>query len=201
MLFKKDSSKTPAAIKGLGLETWYSSLDEKNVMKLSRYIEKADISSKFVFFTSVAEAALADDNPRFAVFMCQQSYEVVDMTDYETFQMNEILIDAYIGAARYDDAKAACNANLEAYPKIKDQLLADNGGAVPKKLNFRNRYIDVVVGVESAYDHAFEMLEKYYEMGLIDAEELEYRRNSLKTHRLQRLFDGVYTYRPTGEDR
>lgn len=201
MLFKKDSKKAPAAIKGLGLEAWYSSLDEKNVMKLSRYVEKADTSSKFAFFTSVAEAALADDNPRFAVFMCQQSYEVVEMSDYETFKMTEVLIDAYIGAARYDDAKAACNVNLEAYPKIKDQLLADNGGVVPKKLNFRNRYIDVVVGVESGYDHAFEMLDKYYEMGLIDAKELEYRRNSLKTHRLQRLFDGVYTYRPTGEDR
>ena len=43
------------------------------------------------------------------------------------------------------------------------------------------------------------MLDKYHEMGLLNDEDLEYRRNSLKVHRLQRTFDGVYTYRPKGE--
>jgi len=200
MRFKKDGG-IPVSVKELGLEEWYSSLDDKNLMKISRYIGSADTGSDFGFFSSIAAAALADDNPRFAVFMCQQSYEVLDMSDYEMFRINELLIDAYIGDSRYEDAKAACNANLEFYPSIKDELLVDNNGEIPKKLNFRNRYIDVVVGIESAYDHAFEMLEKYHDMGLIDSEELEYRKNSLKTHRLQKLFDSVYTYRPTGEDR
>ena len=44
------------------------------------------------------------------------------------------------------------------------------------------------------------MLKKYNEMGILSDEDLEYRTNSLRTHRLQRVFDGVYTYRPKDED-
>ncbi len=199
MLFKKES-KAPESIKNLGLNTWYSSLDDKNRMKLSRYIESADASSKLSFFMSITSKALEDDNPRFAVFMCQQAYEVLDLADYEMFKVNELIIDAYIGDQKYEDAKAACNANLELYPKIKEEFLKDNNGVLPKKINFRNRYIDIIIGIDSAYDLGFEMLDKYNQMGLLDDEELEYRRNSLRTHRLQKLFDSVYTYRPVGED-
>ena len=199
MLFKKESNR-PEQIRTVGLESWYSALDDKNRMKLSRYIETADVSSKLSFFISIIDKANGDDNPRFAVFMCEQAYQVMDLTDYEMFRINELMIDAYIGAGRYEDAKAACNSNLELYPKIKDQFLADNGSVLPKKINFRNRYIDIIIGIDCAYDLGFEMLEKYNQMDLIDDTELEYRKNSLRTHRLQKLFDSVYTYRPEGED-
>ena len=58
----------------------------------------------------------------------------------------------------------------------------------------------MIVGVEYQYDLAFEMLEKYNKMGLLSDEDLEYRRNGIKTHRLQRTFDGVYTYRNKGSE-
>ena len=83
--------------------------------------------------------------------------------------------------------------------KIREQLKADNGGGIPEKLEFRNQYINVIVGVESNYDLGFEMLKRYNEMGILSDEDLEYRTNSLRTHRLQRVFDGVYTYRPKDE--
>ncbi len=199
MLFKKEP-KAPESIKTLDLTEWYTSLDDKNRMKLSRYIDSADSGSRFSFFTTITKKALEDDNPRFAIFMCQQAYEVMDLTDYQMFQVNELIIDAYIGDAKYEDAKAACNANLELFPKIREDFLEDNGGVLPKKINFRNRYIDVIIGIDCAYDLGFEMLDKYNQMGILDDDELEYRKNSLRTHRLQKLFDSVYTYRPEGED-
>lgn len=199
MLFKKED-RTPSAVTDLKLQGWYKKLDDKNRMILARYVDGADAASQYSFFKSVAEKALEDNNPKFTVFVCQECYSIVEMDKYETFKLNEVLIDAYIGAQRYDDAKAACDANLALYPEIKEQFLADNNGVLPQKINFRNRYIDIIIGVESAYDLGFEMLRKYNEMGLITDEELEYRTNSLKTHRLQRVFDGIYTYRPVGED-
>ena len=71
---------------------------------------------------------------------------------------------------------------------------------MPEVLQFRNMYINVIVGIESNYDLAFQMLDRYNQMGILSDEDLVYRRNSLTTHRLQRLFDGVYTYRPKDED-
>lgn len=189
----------PEQIVDLKLEDWYSSLSDADRMRLARYIGKADVSSAYALFSSMIDGALADENPKFAVFLCLQVYDICDMDDYEMFLINEKLIDAYIDSERYEDAKAACDANLELYPVIRERLLSDNGGMLPKRLNFRNRYIDVIVGVDAAYDLAFDMLRKYVDMGLLDEEEYGYRYESLKTHRLQRIFDGMYTYRPKGE--
>ena len=190
----------PQQIVDLKLKDWYSSLSDADRMKLSRYLGKADTSSDYAFFSSVIDEALTDENPKFAVFMCLQIYDMCDMDDYQMFLINEKLIDAYIGAERYEDAKAACDANLKLYPLVKERFISDNGGVLPKKVNFRNRYIDVIVGVDSSYDLAFDMLKTYKDMGLLDDCEYDYRINSLKTHRLQRIFDGLYTYRPEGED-
>ncbi len=186
----------PKQISDAGLKKWYLSLNDGDRMRLSRYLNDADTSSAYGFFSSVIGKALADENPKFAVMLCVQAYDVCDLDDYQMFLINEKLIDAYIDSERYEDAKAACDANLGLYPKIKDKFIADNGGILPKKVNFRNRYIDIIVGVDSSYDLAFSMLDKYKEMGLIDSEEYVYRVNSLKTHRLQRIFDSVYTYAP-----
>ena len=198
MLFRK-SAEVPAKIREAKIESWYSKLGDQDRMKLSRYLESADGSSHYAFFSSTTDAALADENPKFAVTLCEQAYGF-ELTDYQKFCMNERLIEAYIGAARYDDVKAACAANFDMFPSIRDELVRENG-CIPKKLNFRNRYIDIIVGVDSSYDLAFEMLEKYNKMGILDDDELQFRVNSLKTHRLQRVFDGVYSYRPANEDR
>lgn len=198
MLFKKDN-KVPDEIKKVNLESWYKGLDDAWKMKLSRYVAGADVSSQIGFFTSLVDKAIADENSKFAVDLCNAVYENIEMNDLQKFKVNERLIEAYFASERYEDVKAACEVNFNLFPAVKEQLSAENGGTVPDKLYFRNRYIDVIVGIDSSYDLAFEMLEKYNEMGILSDEDLHYRKESLKTHRLQRIFDGVYTYRPVGE--
>jgi hypothetical protein len=197
MLFKKQD--VPGQVKAVGVEKWYDKLDDSDKVKLKRYLEKADASSQFDFFISIVRAAIAEENYAFAVKMCQDAYSF-PMSDMQRFTVSEELIDALIGTERYDEAKLACESNLKLFPNVREEVMAVNGGTLPKKLNFRNRYIDVIVGIESNYDKAFEMLDVYLDMGLIDKEEHEYRVNSLRTHRLQRSFDGIYTYRPVGKD-
>ena len=198
-MFKKDG-KVPAEIKKTKLEGWYSGLDDKNRIKLSRYIDGSSVSSRYDLFTDMINKALADENNEFAVTLCEELYSNVDMTDYQRFKVNELLIVAYYGAERYEDVKAACDTNIDLFFKIEDELKKDNGGNVPEVLQFRNQYINVIVGIESNYDLAFQMLDRYNQMGILSDEDLVYRRNSLTTHRLQRLFDGVYTYRPKDEE-
>ena len=197
-MFKKDS-KTPAEIKKAKLEDWYSGLDDQSKMKVSRYLQGVNVSSSYAFFTDMIGRAIADENYQFAVKLCIDAYENVPMTDYERFKLNELLIVAYCMCDRNDDAKVACETNYDLFPKIKDELIAENNG-IPEVLQFRNWYINVIVGVESNYELGFEMLKKYNEMGILSDEDLEYRTNSLRTHRLQKCFDGVYTYRPKDED-
>ncbi len=197
-MFKKDG-KVPAEIKKTKLEGWYSELDDRNKLKLSRYIEGSPVSSKYDLFMHIIRKALDDENNDFAIFLCDSVYSDVEMTDYERFKVNELLILAYYGAERYDDTKAACETNYDLFPKVVEELKKDNNGDVPEVLQFRNQYINVIVGIESNYDLGFQMLERYNQMGILSDEDLVYRKNSLTTHRLQKLFDGVYTYRPKDE--
>lgn len=198
-MFRKDG-KVPAEIRKAKLEDWYSGLDDQSRIRISRYLEGVNTRTPFDFFMDTVRRSIADENNAFAVKLCEDAYAFADMTEYQRFLLNELLIDAYFGCERYDDTKAACETNYDLFPKIREQLKADNGGSIPEKLEFRNQYINVIVGVESNYDLGFEMLKRYNEMGILSDEDLEYRTNSLRTHRLQRVFDGVYTYRPKDED-
>ena len=198
-MFKKDG-KVPAEVKKAKLEDWYSSLDDQGKIRASRYIAGADCSSAYGFFLDMIGKALADENSAFAVKLCEDAYKFVNLSDYQSFVINESLIVAYFESNRNDDAKAACEANFDLFSKVRDEIVSNNGGSMPETLQFRNYYINIIVGVESNYDLAFQMLDKYNEMGILSDEDLVYRKNSLTTHRLQKLFDGVYTYRPKGED-
>lgn len=187
----------PAEIKAVGLEKWFSELSDQDRIRLGRYLPNAEGSSGIEFLMSLIEVSLADENYSFAIMLCQDAYDL-EMTDIQAFLVNEDLIDAYIGAERYADAKAACAANIELFPKISEEYIRMNNGELPTKINFRNRFIDILVGVESDYDSAYEMLDTYFKMGLLSEEDLKLRKQSLKIHRLQRSFDGIYTYRPAG---
>ena len=191
-------TEIPSKIVKLDLTDWYGKLSDTDKVKMNRYLDKADDSSAFAFFLSMIKAASADENYKFGLMLCIATNDLT-LNAYERFQINEEFIDVLIGRKMYDDAKNVCDINLTIYPIVKDMVLAANGGVVPEKLNFRNRYIDLIVGIECQYDKAYEMLDKYCEMGLISEEDLAYRKNSLMTHRLQRTFDGIFTYRPKGE--
>ena len=192
-MFKRD---VPPEVASAGVSKWYSSLDDQNKVRLGRYLKDCDTSSKISFFSSVAELSLKDENFKFASVIGDT--HGLKMDAYEEFMFNELMIDAYIGTERYDDAKRLCNTNLEMFPKIESEYRKDNNG-IPQRMNCRNRLIDVLVGVEVNYDQAFIELERFFKMGLIDREGFDYRVQSLKVHRLQRTFDGVYTFRKKEE--
>ena len=188
------TSEIPVKVEEAGLVEWYQTLSDLDRVKLRKYIDKVDSASKFAFFISLIRAALADENYRFGVSLCIATSPMA-FNAYERFLINEEFIEALVGREMYEDAKNVCNINLQLFETVRDVLAQDNGGNIPERLVFRNRFIDIIVGVEYQYDLAFEMLDKYNKMGILSDEDLEYRRNGIKTHRLQRTFDGVYSYR------
>jgi tetratricopeptide (TPR) repeat protein len=162
-------------------------------VKLERYLKNADPSSAHSFLSSAAKLALDEENYAFAITLCEECLDRV-LSDIRRFDVRELLIEAYIGAKRYDDAKAVCEKNLSLYPVVSKKIILRNHGSIPENMACRNRYIDVAVGIESGYDEAFKLLDRFLEMGLISGEDYRLRKQSLKIHRLQRSFDGVYTY-------
>jgi hypothetical protein len=192
VIFKKDAV-IPKEISNAGVKAWYSSLSDQDKNRTSRYLPKAETSSPYRFFISVAAAAENDENHAFSASLCEQCLSL-GSTEMERFVASELLIEAYIGAKRYNDAKLLCESNLSLFPSLSSELMKENGGSLPQKLNCRNRYVDILVGVESGYDDAFALLDRFLKMGLISKEDHAFRKQSLKIHRLQRSFDGVFTY-------
>lgn len=195
-MFKR-SRDVPEQVSAAGLGKWYASLDDQSRVKLGRYLGNMESDSPVSFFVSVMEKALEDENYPFAAFLGESALGE-KMSDLQRFILTEHLIEGYIGSGMYDEAKGASYRNLDLYPKVKTDLISIDG-KIPEKMNCRNRLVDVLVGVESDYDTADKLLDRFYEMGLITKEDLDYRRQSLRVHRLQRTFDGVYTYRPKGQ--
>lgn len=189
----------PVKVEEAGVVDWYSTLSDLDRVKFRKYIDKVDPSSRFAFFISVIRAAVADENYRFGVSLCVAT-SPMSFNAYERFLINEEFIEALIGRGMYDDAKNVCDINLQLFESVRQDLIDDNGGTLPERLAFRNRYIDIIVGVECQYDLAFEMLDRYNGMGILSDEDLVYRKNGIRTHRLQRTFDGVYTYRSKGSE-
>jgi hypothetical protein len=192
MFFKKNAN-VPKEISDANVTQWYNTLSDRDKNKTLRYIGNADTSSQYRFFLSVAEAAENDENHKLASLLCEQCLSL-KLTEMERFVASELLIESYIGSKRYDDAKLLCESNLSLYPSLRSQIMDMNGGTLPEKMSCRNRYVDILVGIESGYDDAFALLDRFLTMGLITKEDHAFRKQSLKIHRLQRSFDGVYTY-------
>ena len=70
--------------------------------------------------------------------------------------------------------------------------MAKGNGDIPNEINCRNYLLNVVVGIHVEYDEGDKLLLRFQDMGLIAAEDVEYRRNGIKTFRLQRTFDNVF---------
>jgi len=192
MLFRR-ASEVPKEVSDAKMTEWYHSLSEQDKNRTDRYLKDADTSSRCAFLSSLGDAALRDENWQFASFVHEECLRK-ELSAMQRFAVTESLIDSYIGTKRYDDAKRLCEDNLKLFASVRNEILKANGGSLPERLNCRNRYVDIVVGVESGYDEAFALLERFFDMGLISAEDLAYRKQSLKIHRLQRSFDGVFTY-------
>jgi hypothetical protein len=185
----------PPEVEEAGLSDWYSGLNDPSRVKVKRYLKDIDTTSASAFLIDLMFRSEEDHN--YGLSTTAGSYALsMDMDDYTRFKVTEAYIDGLYGSEKYDDAKEQCCRNLDLYPTIKERFLADNDGALPKEIKCRNRLIDILVGVECAYDDATSLLDDYVEIGILDPDELSYRKQSLKIHRMQKTFDSIYSYRP-----
>ncbi|MBR4202168.1 MAG: hypothetical protein IKQ93_01155 [Candidatus Methanomethylophilaceae archaeon] len=189
------SQETPAEISAVGLDEWYASLNDMNKVKVKRYLNCIDTTSKQDFLVDLMMRSGKDSNYGLSVMAGQYALSQ-DLSDYDRFKVTEAYIDGLFGAEKFDELKVQCCNNLDLFPKIKDEFLDDNGGVLPKTIYCRNRLIDVMVGVDSDYDGATDALDSFAEIGIMDPDELAYRKQSLKIHRMQKTFDNVFSLRP-----
>lgn len=192
-MFKKRDA--PGSVKGAGLAKWYAGISDQDRVRVGRYADGISADSPVVFFAEAVEAAIKDGNWSFAVFLVEQAY-AFGPDDPASFQLNEGLIEAYYHLERYEDALAACDANMALFPKV-----SKDPAAAGREYMFRNRQIDIRIGVYGEYDRCQALLEEFVGMGAMPADELPFRKNSLKIHRMQRVLDGVYSYTPVKESK
>ena len=187
---KKD---VPEKIVKLGLKKWYSALSESSKVKLGRYVDKADASSVTAFLMSVFALAEEDHNYRFVADLYDTIGEF-KLTDTERFDINDAAILGVYNAEDYDRCVELCEYGLALMEKkeVFDHVMAKGEGDIPNDINCRNYLLNVVVGIHFEYDEGDRLLLRFQEMGLITAEDVEYRRNAIKTFRLQRTFDNVF---------
>lgn len=185
----------PAEISAVKLEDWFNSLNDINKVKVKRYLNGINTDSAKDFLVDLMKRSEEDHNYGLSIIAGQYALSL-DLSDYDRFMVTESYIDGLFGAEKYDELKTQCCNNLDLFPSVKDRYINENSGALPKTIYCRNRLIDVLVGVESDYDGAYEALDEFVEIGILSKDELDYRKNSLKIHRMQKTFDNVFTYRP-----
>jgi len=189
------SQGTPAEVSAVGLDEWFDSLNDMNKVKVKRYLNCIDTTSKQDFLVDLMVRSSNDANYGLSVIAGEYALSQ-DLSDYDRFKVTEAYIDGLFGANKFEELKDYCCRNLDLFPKIKDQFLEDNGGELPKTIYCRNRLIDVMVGVDSDYDGAIQALDEFVAIGIMNEDELAYRKQSLKIHRMQKTFDNVYSLRP-----
>ena len=184
------ADEIPSQISEAGLDDWYSGLTSQDRVRTRRYLDGIDTSSGVALLSDLIVRAVEDHNYKLAV-TAGRFLDGMELSDYDRFKTTEIYIEGLFGADEYETAKAMCCRNLDLYPIVSGRIVEENGG-VPQKLSCRNRLIDILVGVEGDYDDAYEVLDRYAEMGLIDEAERDLRKQSLKIHRMQRSFDNIF---------
>ena len=189
-------NEVPAEVAAAGLADWYAGLSDPDRVRTRRYLAGIDASSPQAFMTDLMARSTADHNYRLSVTAGRYARSL-DLDDYSMFMVTEAYIEGLFGAEMYEEAKAECCANLDLFPAVRDRILAENGGELPKRIVCRNRLVDIVIGVENQYDMADEILTGYVGLGLIDEDEKRYRLQSIKIHRMQKTFDNIYNYRPS----
>ena len=185
----------PAEITAVKLDDWFGSLNDMNKVKVKRYLGCIDTTSPQNFLVDLMTRSSKDHNYGLSVMAGQYALSQ-DLSDYDRFMVTEAYIDGLFGAENYEEMKVQCCNNLDLFPTIKDRFLNENDGVLPKTIYCRNRLIDVLVGVESDYDQAYEVLDEFVKIGILSEDELNYRKQSLKIHRMQKTFDNVFIYRP-----
>ncbi len=179
----------------VGLSEWFDTLNDLDKVKVKRYLNCIDTTSPQNFLVDLMKRSSEDHNYGLSVVAGQYALSK-ELSDYDRFIVTEAYIDGLFGAEKFEEVKVQCCNNLDLFPTIKDIFIEENGGQLPKTIYCRNRLIDEMVGVESDYDGAMEALDEFVRIGILGEDELAFRKQSLKIHRMQKTFDNVFIYRP-----
>ncbi|MCQ2079362.1 MAG: hypothetical protein MJZ38_04820 [archaeon] len=187
---KKD---VPEKIRKVGLTKWHDALSDNDKVKLKRYLDNADGSSVTGFILSVMTQAIEDHNYKF-VASVYESVKEFDLSDNDRFDILDAAIIGVFNAEDYEHCLELCNQGLAMLKdkNILGHVMARGHGEIPGDIHCRNYKINVLVGILYDFDQADRTLLDYVEMGLLSEEDLEYRRNGIKTFRLQRTFDNIF---------
>lgn len=189
---KKD---VPEKIRRLGLGKWYGSLSENDKVKLGRYLDDAKDSSESAFFASVIAQAVEDHNYKFVASVYDSVKDMLK-DDIELFDVNDAAIIGFYNIEDYDRCLELCDLGLGLLRKkqVFDHVMSRGTEdlPIPNDINCRNYKLNIVVGIRFDYDAGDQLLLEFKDMGLITPEDIEHRRNSIKTFRLQRTFDNIF---------
>ena len=187
-----DKPDIPEEISKVKLSEWFSGLSDREKVKVKRYLKDADTSSAYNFSMKIMAASFEEENYSVAVLIGENILKA-HLTPIERFDALEAIIPSYFGAKKYVECLKCCEEGLAMIPGLKEKLMQRNNGILPERIQCRNYTINVLVGVNGNYDEGDKALDRFFEMGLISEEDVEYRKQSHKIHRLQRTFDGVFS--------
>lgn len=199
-MFGIGGKDVPEEVRKAKLSKWYGTLSDRDKVRLGRYLPKSDTSDPASFLVSVASQANEDHNYPLTVTVASAA-NGLKLTDYQRFRINELLVLALYSTEAYDECVEACDAGLALLneKEVRDSLVRDSGGSLPEDIACRNYKINVVVGIRFDYDEGDRVLVQYEKDGLLSPEDLEYRRNGIKTFRLQRTFDSIFSIKEKDE--
>ena len=188
-LSKKD---VPEEISKVKLGVWYSGLSDQDKVKVGRYIEGSDTSSAPNFCLSVMRKANLEENHKVTV-LTGENILGSGLDEMERFDILEEIIPAYYGVKKYEDCLKCCEEGIGIVRRSMEKIKERNGGSLPERIMCRNYTINVLVGAYGDYDAGDRTLDEFFEMGLISEEDVMYRKQSHKVHKLQRTFDGIFS--------
>jgi hypothetical protein len=191
MLFNRQKD-IPAEISKVKLNEWYSGLGDTDKVKIGRYLKDSDTSSALNFSLSVMKKANEEENYPLSVLVGENILKQ-DLKDIERFDALEAIIPAYFGACKYDVCLKCCDEGLSILQNNMEEIKKRNGGSLPESIMCRNYTINVLIGAYDDYDAGDAALDRFFEMGLISEEDVRYRKQSHKIHKLQRTFDGIFS--------
>lgn len=190
-----NQTEVPMELQKTGLSDWYTSLNDPTRVKVRRYLGGIDTSSPSALLTQLMIRSSEDHNYKLSSTVGEYALSM-EMSQMDRFDVTEAYIDGLFGSGRYEEAKERCCMNLDLFPEVKEEVLSRNGGELPKNIMCRNRLIDIMVGIDYAYDEAMDILDDFVNIGILAADEVSYRKQSLKIHRMQKSFDNIFIYRP-----
>jgi len=190
MIFNRQKN-IPEEISKVRLGDWYTGLSDQDKVRIGRYLKDPDTSSALNFTLSVMRDANKEDNCHVTI-LAGENILKSKLSEIERFDVLEEMIPAYYAAKRYDDCMRCCDEGIGMIPDLMEKLKERNGGCLPDNIMCRSYTINVLIGGFGDYDAADAALDKFCEMGLISEEDVAYRKQSHKIHKLQRTFDGIF---------